>query len=93
MPEEAKKHTRQSIDMSNGVVVEVSEDGVIEFVKPNQGESVNILPAGEEVILITTTVEELNRVNRVIWSGRILPDNVVEMPRGNRNYNNRNNRG
>lgn len=82
-PEDRKKHTPQTIEFENGVICEVDEMGQISFIKHEDNDG--------ETVLFNTSVEELNRINRIIFSGRITNhDSDLErdnrfIPRTNRN--------
>jgi hypothetical protein len=77
MTEDVKKHSKQSIEMENGIIVEVDVTGHIVFLKSSAEND-------ELTELFHTDVEELNRVNRIIWSGRILPENVQDFSSRNK---------
>ena len=71
-----KKHTQQTIEFENGIYVEVDENGTTRFCKDD---------GGKEIVLFESTVEEVNRINRIMYSGRILPEGY---DRNNQNYRN-----
>jgi hypothetical protein len=71
---DSMRYTRQTIEMDNNVLVDVEADGKVEFYREENEKHFTILEI---------TAEDLNRVNRIIYSGRITPEGYNHEPQKN----------
>lgn len=65
--EQVNKHTTQTIDMENGCMLEVRQDGKIEVFEEKETNG----PEGTVTrTILETNVNEWNRINRILYAGR-----------------------